>query len=121
MLSKGSTSVEKLPSAGGEDDEMSTPGRCLQLGIEQLFTGDHTYIRVCLQYVYVKLLFKIWSSSLSAKHKVHTMNTWVVAVFRYFFPLVKWPHNALVQLDRLTCRSKILWRFKSHHHSATIE
>ena len=89
------------------------------LGIEQLFTADHTSIRVSLQQVYVKWLFKIWSSSLSAKHKVHATNNWAVAVFQYFFPLVKWPHNALVQLNRLTRR--ILRRFKSHHHSTTIE
>ena len=48
-----------------------------------------------LQREYAKRLFKIWSSSLSAKHKVHATNSWAVAVFRYFFPLVKWPHNAL--------------------------
>ena len=89
------------------------------LGIEQLFTADHTSVRVRLQQVYTKRLYKIWSSSLSAKHKVHATNTWAVAVFQYFFPLVKWPHNALVQLDRLTRR--ILHRFKSHHHSASIE
>ena len=88
-------------------------------GIEQLFTADHTSVRERLQREYAKRLFKIWSSSLSAKHKVHATNSWAVAVFRYFFPLVKWPHNALVQLDRLTRR--ILRRFKSHHHSAAIE
>ena len=69
--------------------------------------------------MYAKRLFKIWSSSLSTKHKAHATNAWAVAVFQYFFPLVKWPHNALVQLDRLTCR--IMRRFKCHHHSTAIE
>ena len=101
--------IERVPQGGAYK----------YLGTEQLFTADHTSVRVRLQQVYAKRLYKIWSSSLSAKHKVHATNTWTVAVFRYFFPLVKWPHNALVQLDRLTRR--ILRRFKSHHHSASIE
>ena len=101
--------IERVPQGGAYK----------YLGIEQLFTADHTSIRVSLQRVYVKWLFKIWSSSLSAKHKVHATNNWVVAIFQYFFPLVKWPHNALIQLNRLTRR--ILRRFKSHHHSTAIK
>ena len=69
---------------------------------------------------YAKRLNRIWSSSLSSKHKAHVTNTWaVVAAFRYFFVQVKWPDKTLVQLDRLT--RKIFQRFNSHHYSASNE
>ena len=99
-------------------EQVAQGGAYRYLGIKQLFTADHISVRECLKQVYAKRLHKIWSSALSAKHKVHAMNTWAVAVFRHFFPLVKWTHNALVQLDRLTC--KIMQKFKSHHLSAPL-
>ena len=89
------------------------------LGIEQVFQSDHTTVREHLMQAYAKCLNRIWSSSLSYKHKAHVTNTWAVAAFRYFFVQVKWPDKTLVQLDRLT--RKIFQRFNSHHYSASIE
>ena len=89
--------------------------------LSTLVTDHHNefYRLERLTQAYAKRLNRIWSSSLSSKHKVHTTNTWDVAVFRYFFAQVKWPDKTLVQLDRLT--RKILRRFNSHHYSASIE
>ena len=56
-------------------EQVPQGGAYKYLGIEQLFTADHTYVRVRLQQVYKKRLIKIWSSSLSAKHKAHATNT----------------------------------------------
>ena len=100
-------------------EQVSQGGAYKYFGIKQLFNADHTSVRECLTKMYAKRLHKIRASALSSKHKVHATNTWAVAVFRYFFPLMKWPHNALVQLDRLTRR--ILRRFKSHHLDASVE
>ena len=59
------------------------------LGIAQVFQPNHKTIRDRLTKIYTRRLNQIWSSSLSSKHKVHTTNTWAVAVFRYFFCQVK--------------------------------
>ena len=88
------------------------------LGIE-VFKPDHATIREHLTEAYVKRLCCIWCSALSAKHKVHTTNTWAMPLFRYFFTQVRWPLHSLVQLDRMTRR--ILRKYRSHHQAASVE
>ena len=100
-------------------ENVAQGGTYRYLGIEQVFQRNHTTVRERLTQAYTKRLNRIWSSSLSSKHKAHATNTWAVAVFRYFFTQVKWPDKILVQLDRLT--RKILQRFNSQHYSASIE
>ena len=89
------------------------------LGIKQVFKPGYATVRECLTEAYAKRLCHIWCSTLSAKHKVHTTNTWAVPLFRYFFTQVRWPLQSLVQLDRMTCR--ILYKYRSHHLAASVE
>lgn len=69
------------------------------LGIKQVFKPDYATVRECLTEAYTKRLRHIWCSALSAKHKVHTTNTWAMPLFRYFITQVRWLLQSLVQLD----------------------
>ena len=72
------------------------------LGISQLFDPNGKAIREALTTEYLKRIRIVWSSDLSAKHKVDATNTWATAVFPYFFPIMRWYRTNLAAVDAKT-------------------
>ena len=89
------------------------------LGIMQLFEPKLRKVKKHLREEYLRRVKAIWSTELSARHKVNATNTWAVALFRYSFPSVRWYRTALMILDRDT--RSVLRGFQSHHRNAALE
>ena len=89
------------------------------LGVEQVFQPNHKTVRNRLKVKFLKRLRTIWSSSLSAKNKVMAMNTWAIAVFRYYMTVIWWPRSELKRIDGAA--RKVMTQENGHHRGAATE
>ena len=70
-------------------------------------------MKIQCQKEYKRRLKKVLKSKLNGKSKMHSINTWAVAVMRYGAGIIKWRDNGLQTLDRKA--RKILTMFEAFH------
>ena len=63
-------------------------------------------------------LREIWRSSLSAKQKAASTNMWATAVYRYYFPTIRWELIKLSRMDTPVRRN--LSKYHAHHKNASF-
>ena len=62
---------------------------------------------------YIARMRKVWGGATNSLTKANNHNSWCVALFRYFFGVVRWSRSELIQLDR---RTRQIMAQKGCHH-----
>ena len=89
------------------------------LGVEQTLGVVEGAVKHRLSQELKHRLWVIWSSELTAKQKIEATNTWAIALYQYYLPLMRWQLRELVELDRLVRRQMRLC--KAHYYGASLD
>ena len=89
------------------------------LGVAQLFGTNLAATKTKIRKEYIARMRKVWGGATNSLTKARNHNSWCVALFRYFFGVVRWSRSELIQMDRRMRR--IMAQNGCHHIGAAPE
>ena len=99
---KSQTGLDLMLPGDRQAWTVKIPGSYRYLGVMQLFDPKLRTVKKQLKEEYLRRVGEVWSTELSSRHKVNATDTLAVALFRYFFPCIRWYRRPLMILDRDT-------------------